>query len=192
MWGSRVLWLAASMAVNSIINVEPIYRKHIAGKSPRVLEVATGFGVNTGVLLRIVESVGGRLTSIDIDPKSVGRAGKIFKRYVEKKILVLDAADARSLPYADGSFDYVVSHMTMHHIDDVERALDEMVRVLKPGGKIIVVDLNPSIVASMIPGHGREKLDRVRTRVKSYVGKRAEIIEDGVLRLSYYIVALHR
>lgn len=187
-----ILWSIISRIFNSIVGAEAIYRKHIVGRSPRVLEVATGFGMNTWTLLKIVESVGGVLTSIDIDPGAVKKAMRIFGRYVEKGILVLDVADARSLPYSDWVFDYVVSHLTMHHIEDIERALDEMFRVLKPGGRIIVVDLVPSIVANLIPGHGWEKLDSTRSRVMAHIRERSSVIDRGDLRLSYYIVAQHK
>ena len=185
----RILWYISSRTINTIVDVKVIYRKHIASKTPRVLEIATGFGINTWALLEFLKSVGGVLTSIDIDPKAIKRARKIFGRYIEEGILSLDVADARSLPYSSGSFDYVVSHMTMHHIDDIEGALDEMLRVLKPGGRIIIVDLNPTVIMSMIPEHGKKKLSSVRSRVIKHVWERLSVIEHGDLRFSYYIVA---
>ena len=46
-------------------------------------------------------------------------------------------ADAEALPYDDGSFDLVCGHAVLHHIPDVERALREVLRVLKPGGRFV-------------------------------------------------------
>jgi ubiquinone/menaquinone biosynthesis C-methylase UbiE len=46
-------------------------------------------------------------------------------------------ADAERLPYADDSFDLVVGHAVLHHIPDVELALREVVRVLRPGGRFV-------------------------------------------------------
>jgi SAM-dependent methyltransferase len=44
-------------------------------------------------------------------------------------------ADAESIPYPDNSFDLVIGHAVLHHIPDVEQALREVLRVLKPGGR---------------------------------------------------------
>jgi ubiquinone/menaquinone biosynthesis C-methylase UbiE len=46
-------------------------------------------------------------------------------------------ADAESIPYPDESFDLVVGHAVLHHIPDVELALREVLRVLRPGGRFV-------------------------------------------------------
>lgn len=47
-------------------------------------------------------------------------------------------ADAESLPYEDDSFDLVVGHAVIHHIPDVDAALREVLRVLRPGGRFVI------------------------------------------------------
>jgi ubiquinone/menaquinone biosynthesis C-methylase UbiE len=47
-------------------------------------------------------------------------------------------ADAERIPYDDNTFDVVVGHAVIHHIPDVEQALREVVRVLKPGGRLVI------------------------------------------------------
>jgi ubiquinone/menaquinone biosynthesis C-methylase UbiE len=48
-----------------------------------------------------------------------------------------EVADAETIPYADSSVDLVIGHAVLHHIPDVEQALRECLRVLKPGGRFV-------------------------------------------------------
>ncbi|MGH3471877.1 MAG: class I SAM-dependent methyltransferase [Nocardioidaceae bacterium] len=72
----------------------------------------------------------------DISPGMVEAA----KRNAERLGFAVEgrAADAERLPYDDESFDLVVGHAVVHHIPDVELAFREMLRVLKPGGRVVV------------------------------------------------------
>jgi demethylmenaquinone methyltransferase / 2-methoxy-6-polyprenyl-1,4-benzoquinol methylase len=54
--------------------------------------------------------------------------------------LAWSAADALHLPFASGSFDAVVSGFLMRNVSDVRRSLKEQVRVIKPGGRLIILD----------------------------------------------------
>jgi ubiquinone/menaquinone biosynthesis C-methylase UbiE len=54
----------------------------------------------------------------------------------------IDTADAQKLPYADASFDVVVSANTLHALPDPAKALAEIVRVLKPGGQLRIFDIS--------------------------------------------------
>ncbi|MGI8613241.1 MAG: class I SAM-dependent methyltransferase [Nocardioidaceae bacterium] len=47
-------------------------------------------------------------------------------------------ADAELLPYPDDTFDLVIGHAVLHHIPDVELALREVLRVLRPGGRVVI------------------------------------------------------
>jgi SAM-dependent methyltransferase len=51
-------------------------------------------------------------------------------------------ADAQSLPFSDSSFDIVMTSLMMHHVQDINKALQEMARVVKPGGTIVIADVN--------------------------------------------------
>lgn len=47
-------------------------------------------------------------------------------------------ADAERLPFDDETFDVVVGHAVIHHLPDVEQAFREMLRVLRPGGRVVI------------------------------------------------------
>ena len=47
-------------------------------------------------------------------------------------------ADAERLPYGDAEFDLVIGHAVVHHLPDLEQAFSEFLRVLKPGGRLVI------------------------------------------------------
>lgn len=98
-----------------------------------VLEVAIGTGRN---LPFYPEGV--RLTGVDISPAMLGiareRAGELG-REVE-----LREADAQDLPFPGGSFDTVVCTLSLCNIPDDWGAVAEMKRVLRPGGRLLLLD----------------------------------------------------
>ena len=53
----------------------------------------------------------------------------------------LVCADINRLPFRDGAIDLVTSHSTMHHLNDIHPALNEIIRVTRKGGRFIVRDL---------------------------------------------------
>ncbi|MEZ0290323.1 MAG: class I SAM-dependent methyltransferase [Sulfolobales archaeon] len=173
-------------------DTKSLYRRYISSRGLKILEVSTGFGINTYTLLKLIESLGGLLVSIDIDPRMIDRARRIFREYVDKKILRLEVADAEKLPYEDNTYDLVVSHTTLHHINNLDKALGEMIRVLKPDGKIIIIDLNPIRLLSIIPGHRPRDLSKTRVRVVRYLRENTVVLEKGGGGVFYYVVASKR
>jgi ubiquinone/menaquinone biosynthesis C-methylase UbiE len=99
----------------------------------RTLEVAIGTGLNLPHYPEDVELVGLDLTR-EMLALAAARA-RDLGRAVE-----LEEGDAQELPFEDGSFDTVLCTFSLCGIPDVERAVAEMRRVLKPGGDLILVD----------------------------------------------------
>lgn len=99
-------------------------------KGSRVLDVGCGVGV---WLDRLGSSYGTIGTGVDISPRSLGKAQSCS---VRQSVFVL--ADARELPFASESFDLVVSLDVLEHIQQPERAVDELIRVACRGGHIVL------------------------------------------------------
>lgn len=62
----------------------------------------------------------------------------------------LQQADVTSLPYEDRSFDIVMAAHVLEHLPDPQRALSEMVRVLKPGGMVFLCVTRPSLFGALV------------------------------------------
>jgi ubiquinone/menaquinone biosynthesis C-methylase UbiE len=105
--------------------------------SGQVLEVGAGSGAMAAVVLDRWPAAS--MTVTDFDPEMVGPASARLSGFGDRA--VVRQADATALPFADRSFDLVLSWVMLHHTIDWERALAEMVRVLRPGGAVVGYDL---------------------------------------------------
>jgi ubiquinone/menaquinone biosynthesis C-methylase UbiE len=97
------------------------------------LEVAIGTGLN---LPHYPANI--RLTGIDLTPDMLGVAQTSAEK-IGRRIQLIEG-DAQDLPFADASFDTVVCTYALCSVPDDARAVAEMDRVLKPGGRLILVD----------------------------------------------------
>ncbi|MCR9260368.1 MAG: class I SAM-dependent methyltransferase [Pseudomonadaceae bacterium] len=64
--------------------------------------------------------------------------------------IILKQANVLSIPYADESFDMVMAAHVLEHLPQPERGLEEMVRVLKPGGRLFICMTRPSLFGVLI------------------------------------------
>ncbi len=94
----------------------------------RVLDVAGGDGYWAGQTRRR----GARAVALDLDRAKLSRGSQLASSPA------LIEGDALQLPFADASFDRVMSICAIEHFDDGEKALDEMTRVLAPGGELVM------------------------------------------------------
>jgi SAM-dependent methyltransferase len=107
------------------------------GRSTRLLDVGCGTGWSTLALAR----AGFDATGIDLNPRAF--------EVPSARGCVLREGSATSVPFPSGSFDVVITYQCLEHVAEPRRALDEMVRVCKPGGIVAVV--GPNLV-SPFPG----------------------------------------
>jgi SAM-dependent methyltransferase len=119
----------------------------------RVLEVGGGPGE---LAARIAEEVGCEVVMVDISPRMVELARG---RGVEALV-----GDVASLPFDAGSFDCAVAAWMLFHVPDVDRGLAELVRVLRPGGRLVAVTNAESHLHELRSIAGRAAWDRVFTR----------------------------
>ncbi|MGH9941419.1 MAG: class I SAM-dependent methyltransferase [Pyrinomonadaceae bacterium] len=104
-----------------------------AARGLKVLEIGCGLGTDGAQFAR----AGAAYTGVDLTDAAVELARRRFE--VEGLPGEFRTADAEALDFADESFELVYSHGVLHHTPDIARALGEVRRVLRPGGRAVVM-----------------------------------------------------
>ncbi len=112
--------------------IAPFRERVIAQAAGRVLEVGAGSGLN----LPLYKSQAKEVIALDTHPKLLSMLRK-QRADIEVRSL---RASAEAIPLDRGSVDTVVTTWTLCSIPDVQKALREMRRVLKPGGQLLFVE----------------------------------------------------
>lgn len=126
--------------------VSNVRRATIAAAALKAGESVLDVGCGTGDLtLRAAVKAGreAHVAGIDGSPEMIGLAQR--KAAKRRREIDFRLAPIEDLPFADGEFDVALSSFMLHHLpDDLKvRGLTEVRRVLKPGGRLLAVDLKP-------------------------------------------------
>ena len=140
---------------NEIILAKPFAKKmmQIAHITPdqKVLDVGTGPGI---LAFQVASNLSGNgtITGVDLSSDMI-KTSQLHAKKNGVSNSKFSIMDAENLEFTDNEFDSVISMRTMHHIPNVDKALNEIMRVLKPGGGFSIS------IGSRIPPwrHGRLK-----------------------------------
>jgi ubiquinone/menaquinone biosynthesis C-methylase UbiE len=103
-----------------------------------ILDAGCGYAYHT---VRLARS-GASITAVDFSEAALRIAGQTLAKAGIEKTVELQQADLTALPFADNSFDFVVSWGVLMHIPELEAALTQLARVLKPGGVLVLCENN--------------------------------------------------
>ena len=128
------------------MNVDKLWRRHalkeiVDGSPQRILDVACGTGDST-ISIAKAAAKGSEVIGADISEGMMALVkGKADKAGVGDCIS-LQVADGEDLPYGEGTFDRVTCAFGIRNFEHKEKGLAEFLRVLKPGGKAVILELS--------------------------------------------------
>jgi ubiquinone/menaquinone biosynthesis C-methylase UbiE len=130
----------------------PLYRRVVADvtdvRLPAgsvVLDVGTGPGRVPRLIAAAYPTV--EVEGVDLSPEMIARATSTANR-TRTSNLRFRVGDVAALPFAHNSVDLVVSTLSLHHWDDPAAGLNEIVRVLAPGGQAWIYDFRTALTAT--------------------------------------------
>ena len=146
-WAER-LWVNSPLRF-FIQQRETRFFKRLRNLEPgaRCLEIGCGHGAGARIILKTFQP--SRLDGLDVDPVMIRLASRRQPQWTIERLQFL-VGDAQRLPYADGSMEAVFNYGIIHHLEDWEQGIREIVRVLKRGGGFYFEEIYPALYANVI------------------------------------------
>ena len=174
-WGSPAFFLDVERTRYASHPFLPAIAEFNAFRGKKLLEVGSGLGTD---LINFARR-GAEVSAVDLTSSGID----LVRRRFEAEGLAVDArvGDAEHLPFADEAFDAVYSFGVLHHTPAIEQAVKEVYRVLRPGGRIIIMlyHMHSLRVALGAPLYGLKQMARGQWRWGSTI-KDWNRIYDGV------------
>ena len=125
-------------------------------------------GTGTGRLLELLAPLYARAVGVDAsaDMLAVARANLDRAGLANAQVRL---GDIQHLPFPRNSFDVVTIHQVLHYLDEPERAIAEAARVLRPGGRLLIVDFAPHDLEFLRERHAHRRLGFARNAMRPWI-----------------------
>jgi len=131
---------ADSLSVAPAFTDAEVLEKIRAATAPRKTERILDLGCGPGIVSAALAPHAKEVVGFDLTPEMLVRARQRCKEGGLPNVR-FELGRGEQLPFAVGSFDAVVTRLTLHHFPDPRQVMAEMVRVTRPGGRVIVADV---------------------------------------------------
>src|SRR6266566_2156097 len=138
-------------AVGSFAGVANPWQLGRLAEGERVLDLGSGAGTDSLVAAQMV----GNVTGIDMTPEMLSKARAAAAEMGAANVEFVES-EAEQLPFADASFDVVISNGVIDLIPDKDAVFAEIFRVLTPGGRIQIADVT---IQNPVSAEGRRNID---------------------------------
>jgi ubiquinone/menaquinone biosynthesis C-methylase UbiE len=125
-------------------------------------------GTGTGRLLELLAPLYARGIGVDAsaDMLAIARANLDRAGLANAQVRL---GDIQHLPFVRNSFDVVTIHQVLHYLDEPERAVVEAARVLRPGGRLLIVDFAPHDLEFLRQHHAHRRLGFARNTIRPWI-----------------------
>ena len=133
-WFNRL----ASVGLDQRWRRQAVAESHLSS-GMRVLDLCTGTG-DLAFLCAAALNGNGLIVGLDFNPPMLHGAAQKYQRHARPMALTWMQADAEILPFRSGSFDRITIGFSTRNLSDLKAGIQEMVRVLKNGGRLVILE----------------------------------------------------
>ncbi len=119
---------------------------------PAGVTVDAGCGPGYLAIIMSRKFTSASIIGLDISPLMIETAARNISACRANHRVALCQGDVQQLPFRDSSVDFIVSTGSMHHWSDAPQALNEMYRVLRPGGRLLIFDMRRDMLRMLYLG----------------------------------------
>jgi ubiquinone/menaquinone biosynthesis C-methylase UbiE len=137
---------------------------------PSPYELLLDLGTGTGRILELAAGRARRLVGVDTNREML-KCARVRLDNAELINCSVRLADIYNLPFQEGSAGAVIIHQVLHFLDNPKAALMEAVRVLQPGGRLVLVDFAPHNLEFLRQEHAHVRLGFAAGEIAAWLGE---------------------